>query len=299
MPVLTGSTPAVNDLAAELVGDLNAGRVARASYGDRDAAFAWAAGLPNILARQVNSATVAGLSFDAVRIKPSGTPAGKVAEGGNKPDAVTIEAETIALTKYAGLANFSTERAISTESLAPALGSVLVSSILLAYDADCGAVLDADNGLTAGGADWSSAINAGIAAVAGAGGAPAVLVLSAADYGDAVASPGVGYAMNPTDGVPSMWGLRIVLMAGIASGTGYVIDPAAVLAVENESSPAAIIDPYSGLSTNAVRLAVEAFLGFVVVNPGGVCQLTVTAAARSGGGGAGRNATRDDFALGA
>lgn len=255
-----------------------------------------------ILARQVSSAVVEGLTFSAVRIKPSATPAGEVAEGGTKSDAVTIEAESIALTKYAGIANFTTERAISTEALGPALAAVLVNSCLMAYDADCAAVLDADNGLTATGADWTTAIMNGSAAVAGAGGAPGILVLGAADYAAAVASPGVGYAMNPTDGVPAMWGLRIVLMSGVTAGTGYVIDPAAVLAVENETSPAAILDPYSGLTTNAVRLAVEAFLGFVVVNPGGVCQLTVTPAGTgTTGGGTGKGGKRSqaDFALGA
>jgi len=297
MSVLTGP-PAVTDLAASLVADLQAGRIARQSYGARDAAFAWAAGLPMILARQVSSAVVEGLTFSAVRIKPSATPATKVAEGGTKPDAVVIEAEQIALSKYAGLATFSTERAVSTEALAPALAAVLVSSCLMAYDADCAAALDADNGLTATGADWQTAIMNGTAAVAGAGGAPGVLVLGAADYAAAVASPGVGYAMSPVDGVPAMWGLRIVLMSGVAAGTGYVLDPAAVLAVENDTSPAAILDPYSGLSTNAVRLAVECFLGFVVVNPGGVCQITVTVAGTRGGGGSG-GAKRSDFALGA
>jgi len=276
MPVLTSSgPPAIADLAARLADDLSSGRVARQNFGERKVAFEWAAGLPNTLARQVSSAVVDGLSFGAVRVKPSGTPAAAVAAGAAKPDAVTITSETINLTKYAGLANFQTEQQLDTDGLMSALASVIASSCLMAYDADCIAALGAANGLTATGTTWPSAILAGIAAVAGAGGAPGVLVLGAADYAEAVQSPGAGYAMNPTDGVPALFGLRIVLGSGVAADTGFVIDPAAVLAVENAESPGAIVDPYSGLTTNAVRIAVEMFAAFVVTSPGGVAEITV------------------------
>lgn len=277
MPVLTTTgPPAITDLAARLLADVNAGRTARQTIGARAVAFEWTTGLPMILARQVASAVVEGLSFTAVTVAPSGTPAAKVATGGVKPDAVTITSELVTLTKYAGLATCTTERTLDTDALVPALANVLATSALMAFDLDCAAALAADAGLDAGGADWPSAILAGIAAVAGAGGAPGVLVLSPADYAEAVQSPGPGYAMNPQDGVPSMFGLRIVLSAGVVAGTGYVLDPGAVLAVENSDSPLAIVDPYSGLSTNAVRLAVEWFAQFVVTSPGAVCQITVT-----------------------
>jgi hypothetical protein len=231
-----------------------------------------------ILARQVSSAVVDGLSFNAVRVGHSGTPAGKVAQGAAKPTGTTVTSDNVALDKYAGIATFSTERGLDTDGLVPALGAVLTHQILMAYDADCAAQLAADHGLSAGGTDWPSAILGGIAAVAAGGGAPGVLALAAADYAAVVKSPGVGYAMSPTDGVPAMFGLRLVIMAGLTSGTGYVIDPGAVLAVENGSSPMAVVDPYSGLSTNEVRIAVEAFMAFVVTSPGGVCEVTVTAA---------------------
>lgn len=277
MPVLTSSgPPAVADLASRLVSDLNAGRVARQGFGERKVAFEWAAGLPNTLARQVSSAVVDGLSFGAVRVRASGTPAGKVVAGAPKPAATTITSDSIALNKYAGLAAFQTEQQLDTDGLMSALASVIASSCLMAFDADCIAELGAENGLTATGTDWPTAILGGIAEVAGAGGAPSVLVIGAGDYAEAVQSPGVGYAMNPMNGVPSLFGLSIVVGGGVAAGTAFVLDPASVLAVENASSPLAIVDPYSGLSTNDVRLAVEFFAAFVVTSPGGVCETTVT-----------------------
>lgn len=278
MPVLTSSgPPAVANLAQSLADDLSAGRVARQSFGTRKVAFEWAAGLPNTLARQVSSAVVDGLSFGAVRVAPSGSPAGKVAAGAPKPASTTITNSTVNLAKYAGIANFQTEQQLDTDGLMSALAAVITNSCLLAFDTDCMTTLAADSGLDASGADWPSAILAGIGAVAAAGGAPGILVLSASDYAGAVQSPGTGYAMNPLDGIPSLFGLRIVLAGSLTAGTGYVLDPAAVIAVENSSSPLAVVDPYSGLGTNDVRLAVEFFGAFVVTNPGGVCQITVTA----------------------
>ncbi len=285
MPVLTTTgAPAITDLAARLVADLTAGRVARQSIpGNRAVAFDWTTGLPMILARQVQAATTDGLAFTAVRVAPSGTPAKKVAEGGTKPSAVTITAAPQSLSKYAGLANFSTEQALGTDALVPALASVIATSCLIAYDADCAAALAADHGPEVGGADWPSAINAGVAAVAGNGGSPQVLAMSAEDYATAVQSPGVGYAVDPTQGVPTLWGLRIVISSAIASGTAYVLDPNGVLAVELDGSPVAIVDPYSGLETNAIRLAVEWFAAFVVTSPAVVAEVTMTTppAARS------------------
>jgi hypothetical protein len=278
MPVLTTGPAGVTSLADRLVEDLGAGRVARQSFGTRAVAFEWAAGLPMILARVpgITSAVVDGLSFQVTRVTRSGTPAGKVAAGAPKPVGTQVANDSENLAKYAGLATFQTEQALTTAGLVPALAAVLTHDILLAYDADCGAVLDADNGLTASAADWPGAILGGIAEVASEGGAPGVLVLSPADYPAAVQSPGVGYAMNPVDGVPALWGLRIVLMSSLVAGTGYVLDPAAVMATENAISPTAVIDPYSQLDTNAVRCAVEAFLGWTVTSPGGVCQITKT-----------------------
>lgn len=301
MPVLTSSGPPVaTDLAARLLADLQAGRAPRETVGDRAVAFEWAAGLPNILARQVSSAVVDGLSFRAVRISNSGTPATAVPPGGAKPLAATIASDTESLTKWAGRAEFNTEQALDADGLVPALASVISRQCLLAYDAYCGTVLDADNGLTATGATWPAAILAGIAAVAGAGGAPTVLVLSATDYAAVVQSPGVGYAMNPVDGVPSMWGLAIVVMAGIPTKTAYVIDPAAVLATENTNSPAALLDPYSQSANNKVSLVVDWWAGFTVTSPGGVCQLTYTGTTErdSSGGGSGSK-SKADYALGA
>lgn len=297
MSVLTAGPSGVVDLAGRLSSDLEAGRSARQSYGTRDAAFAWASGLPMIVARVVSSAVVDGLSFNAVRVSPSGTPAGRVAAGATKPNAVTLTSDTVPLSKYAGLATIQTEQAITTEALVSALAQTITSSCLLAYDDDCVAEIDGNAGHTGSGAAWADAILDGIGLVVGAGGSPGILLISAADYAAAVGSPGVGYAMNPTDGVTSLFGLSVIVSGNVTAGTAYVLDPAACLAVENSVSPLAVVDPYSGLATNDVRIAVEAFLGFVVIAPGSVAKITGPAPVGTGGNGG--THVQSDYALGA
>lgn len=275
MPVLVGPSAAV-DLASQLSSELSSGRPGRATLGTKDQAFAWVAGLPDTIAAHVSSVVVEGLSFNAVRVSSSPTPAGKVAKGGTKPSATVIASEAVPLSKYAGLATFMIEDHVSTEALVTALSATMSADIVLAFDADCVTQLAADAGATASGADWAGATLAGIAAVASNGGRPSLLVLSAADYAEAVGSPGVGFALNPESAKVSLFGLQIVISPSAPAGTAFVLDPASCLAAESTSSPIAIADPYSGLSTNSIRLAVEAFLGFVVASPGGVASISVT-----------------------
>lgn len=284
MPVLTSSgPPAVTDLAGRLVADLADGRTARQSVGSKDAAFGWTTGLPDIVARHTAAVGVEGRTFNAVLVAPSGTPAAKVAEKAVKPAAVTITSTPVALNKYAGIANFTTEQSVDTDSLVPALAAIISTSALLAYDADCVTVLGTQHGETATGATWPEAILSGIGIVSANGGSPGLLVLSAADYASAVMSPGVGYASDPATGVVALFGLPIVLASSLAAGTGYVMDPAGALAAEGDG-PFAVVDPYTGLGTNEIRLGVDYFAGFVVTSPGVVCQITSTAAASASSG---------------
>ena len=227
-----------------------------------------------ILARVVSSAVVEGLSFNAVRVSPSATPAAKVAAGAPKPAAVTLTSDAVALSKYAGLASVQTEQTLTTEALVSALAQTITSSCLMAHHADCVAEVNGNSGHAVTGASWAEAILNGIGAVVGAGGSPGILWISAADYAAAVGAPGVGYALNPTDGVTTLFGLSVIVSGNVAAGTAFVLDPAACLAVENETSPLAVVDPYSGLATNDVRIAVEAFLGFVAIAPGSIAKIT-------------------------
>src|SRR4051812_27395128 len=126
----------LTDLNERLTAKLNEGQAARESIGTSAVAFGWAEGQAPILARYVESARIDGWTFDYVRVSPSGTPAGKVAEGAVKPAAVTLTSGTLTLAKYAGLAEFTLEKALSTVALLPALQATIGNQCLVAFDTD-------------------------------------------------------------------------------------------------------------------------------------------------------------------
>jgi len=288
------TTSPMNDFAATLAAKVNAGTSARETFGDTNIAFGWSEGLPPIVARFVESAKTDGLSFTGVRVKPSATPAAKVAEGGTKPAAVDLVSFAVALAKYAGMATFSLEQALSTTALLPAINATLIGQSLVAFDRDAVAALAADNGSTATGADWQDAILNGIAAVAGAGQNPSLLVMAPADYAAAVKDPGAVFSADLATGVTALYGLQLAVVVGAVAGTAYVMDARAATAVEHTASPLFTLDAYTLADTNRARLISEIVAAFVVTQPAGVCEVTVTVA-RSGGG----SGRKSDYALGA
>lgn len=278
----------LSDFADLLATKARGGAAPRETFGDSNVAFGWAEGLPPIVARFTDSATVDGLTFTATRVLPTATPATVVPERGVKPTAIQLETEVVSLKKYAGLAQFSLEAALSTTALVPALSASLVQQALVAYDADCVAALGADNGSTATGATPTEAILNGIAEVASDGQNPSVLILAPSDYAATVQDPGSAFSMDPASGITSLFGLAIAVCVGATAGTSYVIDSRAAVAVQNVQSPLVLLDPYSLADTNQARLVVDLAAGFVVTQPAGVCEVTVTPPG-----------TQSDYALGA
>lgn len=279
MPVVVAPSTAVNDLAQLLTQQLGAGQQPRATLGAKTVAFSWTSGLAPVVAGHVNGVLCQALSFDALIVGPSATPAKLVAEGAAKPSAVTLTPKTVPLAKYAGMASFSTEATLSSDMLAAAITATLVGQALLAFDADVVTTIDAGAGLTATGATWNEAILAGVAAVVASGGNPDLIVLSGADYAAAVGGMGIGWQFDPTEGVPILLGLEVVVSAAATAGTFYVLDRRAVTVAEHVSSPLVVVDPYSGLSTNQIRLVAELLAGSVVSAPGSVAKVTKTAVA--------------------
>lgn len=270
----------VADLSRRLAESMSTGgRVPVVPSGAPIAAFGWAADGPSTIIGSVQSAGIEGGSISYFRVDRSGVPA-SVPEGGTKPTLASVTSGNEALVKYAGLASFPVERAIySSSAIVPIVADTLFSQVLLAADAAAWATLGTDAGITVpAAATWSAAILAGIGAVVANGGNPDVLIMSATDYAAAVDAPGAGYSMSPEGAKQSLFGLRILISAGggTASGTAYVADSRALLAVEDAGGPVAVLDTTSGLSTNEIRLAVELFAAFVITLPGSVAKISVT-----------------------
>ena len=270
MSLLT-ATPALESLANSLTAT-GMDVPSRTRLGEKDPAFAWTTGLPSIVARHVSTVDVAGSGYSAFQVVPAGTP-GSVAEGGTKDTLATGSFVNVSVKKYAGLASLSTEQHVQTDAAVAAFKHVLTQQVLKAYDADCIAAMVADADATGSGSTFAAAILDGIANVISNGGNPDLIIMSGADYATAVESPGSGYLLDPRSGVPSLFGLSVGLATGAAAGESFVLDSSAVTC--GDAGAYSVIDPLSGLSTNAIRLAVEFFGSVHVSAPGAVAALSV------------------------
>lgn len=273
MPNLT-----IASLATDLNEGLSQGRVASASVGNKAMVPGWDIGLPSTAAPYLTGVMAEGATTSAVLVTASGTPA-IVAEGGAKPTLATVSTGTLTIGKHAGLATFPTERQVWSEGLIAQVVHVLTGQALISLDKSVQTAITAASTQTSTAATWQTAILSGIGKVIGVGGNPQLLLLNAVDYAtilDATTAPG-GFSHNPQEGYESLFGLRIVPCAGFTSGTAYVLDPAAITVGWRAPDPiVAIVDPYSGLATNAVTTAVELFAGLLISHPNGIVKVTKT-----------------------
>lgn len=270
----------VRDIADLIAADLAEGRASRQQVGVKGTAFGWCGGLPVTLLSYVDVIQSTGLNVPVAHVAASGTPAKKVAAGTAKPQVITITTSDVALPKYAGYAELQLEQVVGYSNIMPAVQSVLGAQIMLALEADAMTALGTMKGTTAAGADWVAAITAGQAKVLAAGGVPGVVVISAADYaaaiGDVAKSP--GFAADPRSPIGSLLGSALHISPALASGKGYVLDPASVQGIELETGPLILADPYSGSTTNTIRVIADLFATVVACNGAHIVEITKGAA---------------------
>ena len=277
MPVTQGSTQ-VHQLADQLNASLQAGTPTRATLGAKDAAFAWTTGIARGFWTFCNTTSVEGSGFTALKVLPSGTPVGKVLEGGTKNNAVTLVSDPVDLAKFAGLAQFSMEKSLYSDVLVQAVVSTLINGALAALETDCAAEVIAGAGETLTDAtSWTGAVLGGIAAVAGNGGTPNLLAMSAADFASAVEGS-VGLSFSGTDAVLTFLGLQVHISPAMAAGTAVVMDSRALLIGESTQSPSVTCDPYTLASTNEIRVIADLMAAPVVTAGGSVVAITPTIA---------------------
>lgn len=268
----------VKNITEVLARDLSSGSPTRQSVGSKTAAFAWTTGLPLTLADFVSTAKAASLSVPITRVGPSGTPVAIVAEKAVKPTAVTITPATVTLVKHSGVGQFSLEQLLNSDGLAPAVAAVLGAGALLSFEGSAMATLSSDSGNTATGATWVAALLTAQAKVLSGGGRPGLVVLSAADYPAVVTELGgsAGFVTSPDSPVGAFFGSAIHVSPKAVTGTAYVLDAGAVLALEHESSPILVSDPFSLSGTNEIRLVGDLLAGVAVTSPALVVKTTKT-----------------------
>ena len=113
-----------------------------------------------------------------------------------------------------------------------AIEATLIGQSLLAFCADIAVALDGA-ALSATGATWTDAILAGIGSMPWA----QALVVSPADLAAIVSPGGSGFSLSMADAVPSVLGLALVILPGLAAGTAYVCASSALTLFESAKSP--------------------------------------------------------------
>jgi hypothetical protein len=282
MPTLTQSA-VITSLATRIRDQITAGHGGRLVVSDSEVAFAWAPGPSTTLLNYLATHTVDGRHTTVVRVSDSATKAGPVAEGAAKPaGVVTFTSDDVDLQKFAGIAEMPIESAQFVSNIEPALSAVMVGQIVRAIEADAIAAITADAGVViTAAADITAGVLAAIAGIRGNGGTPTVVGLNSDDWIALMTETGTGGGYvnfsNPEAGPAGTWlGLAPVLVPGLTAGSAIVADGSAVSVLEPAGGPLAVVDIYTGLANNLVRVVIEEWATSQVTSPGGVATVGVT-----------------------
>lgn len=272
----------VKDIAELASAQLRAGQPARVIASDKTVAFAWSSGVLAGLTAAVGSAVSSQMTFPSVRLAATGTPATVVGAGAAKPTAFTMSAVPITLQKFSGITTTDFESMIDSANLISAITQSLIHGAALAWENALVASILADSDVLAVDAVPSGAsILTAQAQLLEGGNSPDLIALSAADYASILGAAGTAgqltYVDNPQEGVLTLFGSRIVVSAGLATGTALVLATDSVLAVEHVASPAVLVDPYSGSSNNTIKVVGDVVAGCIVARPNGVVVIKDTA----------------------
>lgn len=272
----------VKDIAEIASAQLRAGQPARVIASDKVTAFGWSSGTLAGLTAVVESAVTSQMTFPATRVAPSGTPAAVTAPAAAKPSAFTLAAQTIALQKFSGQTSCNFESMIDSANLVSAVTQSLIHGAALAWESALVATIVADaDVLKVTKAPAAGSILEAQAALLTNGNPCDILALSPADYATILGASGTAGVLtvvaNPQEAVQTLFGSRIVVSAGLATGTALLLSSDAVLAVEHDASPAVLVDPYSGSSNNTIKVIADVVAGCMVTRPSGVVLIKAAA----------------------
>lgn len=262
------------DLAALLGQQLASGAgSARASFAGKDQAFSYVGTRVNALAGVVQSGVSHNSNFTAVKIETADDVAAWTS--GDKPITSTVTAEPISMSIYPGVCVVKTREVLDTAGLGAAISNALYSQALAALDADIVTDLKAVADGVAKAATLATIAEAQ-AAILGRGFSPDVVAVSAALYGTLASTSGIITAgMDPTQAIQTILGSRVVVSPSLGAAEAIVLDSQAVMVVEHDSSPVALLDVHA--RQNTVDVVIEVVGGHVIVNEAGVCPVAAGA----------------------
>lgn len=274
MSALAGVNPSITTLAGLVSDALRSGTNVRSTIGSKDAAFAWSVGLPRTLATFVTTALAEGDGYTALRIEPSGTPAGVYTDGTPKNIALTVTPVDVPLQCFAGAVEYSSRKQVTSDSIAQALTAGLVNQCMAAFEHAAIATALADAGGPSTGTSWTAAVLDAVGAIAAAGGTAGVWVVAPADLAAAVEAQS-SLVFAGTEAIPQVLGLQVHTSPALTPGTGLVLDPRGILVTELTESPTVLAS--IDARANKVTLAVDLWASTVVTSPAVVRKVTTAA----------------------
>lgn len=264
--------PVITNLTDELVRALSSGQSsARASFGDKQQAFAWCGPTLNAAIGAVSGAVAKSRTFTATRVDNT-TPVTEWTGPADKPVTATLEAVNVALKAYPGVVNVKTSDVIDSANLGQAISTALYGQALTALDKALVTALKAE-GTNLDKAATVATIAEAQAEVMVAGGTPNLIIVGPALYSTIVGtSQGIlGSGVDPTQSVLTLFGARLVVSTALAAAEAIVMDADAAIAIEHDASPVALVDTHAVKNTTDV--VIEVVGGHLVTRPAAVISV--------------------------
>ena len=261
-------------LADELASQMSGGsQTAKARFSSKTAAFAWCADeLVGSAAAYVSHGISGSTSTSALRV--SKTADGAVWTTGEKPITNTIVVEDVALGIYPGVVQVKTSHFLDANSLGQAVHQSLYGTALQAFDNDLVTAAQDGAGVSVTGAASAATIAEAQAAIMASGFSPNLIIVSPGDYGTIVGTSTSSLMVGGNDARDAqlmMFGAKLVVSSALDTGSAVVLDRSAVVAVEHEDSPVALLDVNA--RTNSTDVVVELIAAAYVSRPDGVCSI--------------------------
>lgn len=259
----------ITDLSAALTAQLSGGSgSARASFGAKTQAFAWAGPTLNAAIAAVTPAVAQSRNFTAVRVAKTNAVV-SIPDGTNKPVTAILDSVPVTLKTYPGVCEIKTSDIVDSANLGQAVNQALYFQALHALDNELVTALIADS-RELDDAPSLSSIAGAQAMIMAAGGYGDLVILSATDYATIIGgSSGLVQGGNdPRQAQQFVFGAQITVSSSLADGEAIVMDRTAALAIELDASPVALVDVHARLNTTDV--VIEVIGGALVTRPDSV-----------------------------
>lgn len=262
----------VTDIAAQFQSALATGQgSARVSMGNKAQAFAWCGPTLNAAISAVSGAVAQSRNFPAIRVDNT-TPVTAWTGPADKPVTATLEAVNVALATYPGVCSVKTSEMLDSSGLSAALSTALYGQALKALDAALVGSLKTEGVNLDKAATVATIAEAQAEVMANAGNADLVIVGPALFSSIVGTSQGIlGSAADPREATLTLFGMRLVVSTALAAAEAIVCDSQAVLAIEHESSPVALIDVHA--VKNVTDIVIEVVGGHLVTRPDAVISV--------------------------